>query len=768
MLQSYFRVGWRNLLRNKGYSFINIGGLALGLTVTLLIGLWVKDELTFDRYHKNYDRLVNVMQYGTSGGVRRIGRVIPMPLESELRAKYGSDFEHLALVSWEGDHILSVGERIISKRGNYVQPDFPEMFSLEMLQGNYHSFRKPGSILLSRTAAIALFGSIDVLNEIILIDNKYQSKVAGVFEDLPRNTTFKGIEFFGSWDIYMADEWAGGPNTNWDDNFLRLYAQMAPNASVDDVSEKIKYIKADHVTDKSGDPVIFLQPMKEWYLTGRIEMIWMVGTIGFFVLLLACVNFMNLSTARSEKRAKEVGIRLTIGSKRKQLITQFLSESFLVVFIAISVAVTAAILLLPSFNTITEKEISINSDFWLACIPLIVVTGLAAGSYPALFLSSLKPARALKVNPLPRRILVVFQFTISICLAIGTIVVYEQLEFSRNRSVGYDQNRLITIPMKSSDFKGKLNVLRNTLKDAGAIEEMAQSSSPVTGIWNNTNQFRWPGKDPAKDEGFGTIFITADYGKTIGWTIAQGRDVTEADTTSMVLNEAAAKYIGIEDPIGMQVEWGKGKFEVVGVVKDVLAGSPYALPERMAYFVREDRSSWMMLRLSATRSTRESLAIVESVYKQVIPAAPFDYKFIDEEYARKFASETRVGKLALIFTVLAIGISCLGLFGLASFVASQKVKEIGIRKVMGASVRNLWQMQSRDFVILVAVSCFIAIPLSIYLMSGWLSKYQYRIELSWELFATVAISSLLITLVTVSFQAIRAAMANPVKALRSE
>ena len=787
MIQSYFKVAWRNLLRNKAYSFINIGGLALGMTVALLIGLWVHGELTFDQYHKNYDQLVQVMEHNTGGGVKRTSRAISMPLEGELKTKYGSDFERLALITWEGDHILTVGERMVSKRGNHVQPAFPEMLSVEMIEGQYAAFYNPASVFLSRSTAVALFGTTDVLNEVVSIDNKQEARVAGVYEDLPHNTTFARLEFMAGWDLYMATEWPKGPNTNWNDNFLRLFAQLAPTATREIVSEKIRNTKADQLADKSRNPEIFLNPMSNWYLRsdwkngvnvgGRIDVVWMVGTIGAFVLLLACVNFINLSTAQADKRSKEVGIRMTIGSMKRQLVAQFMSESFLVVTLSFLLAIGSAKLLLPRFNLLTGKIISIdlsNPYLWSTFVLLIVVTGFLAGWYPALFLSSLKPIKAIKVNrfaSLPRRALVVFQFTISLCLTMGTIVVYKQVQHTMDRPVGYDRERLITIAMKSPDFRGKLDVLSNMLKEAGAIEEMAQSSSPVTNVWNSDNQFRWPGKDPAKNEGFGTVMITPDYGKTIGWTIVEGRDVSKdipADTLGIILNEAAVRYMDVEDPVGMELGWGKRTFHVVGVVKDVVAESPYSPVTPGIYFVNEKRSTWMLLKLDAGKSARESIAIIESVFKKVIPSAPFDYKFVDDEYARKFDSERRIGTLALVFTVVAIAISCLGLFGLASFVASQKVKEIGIRKVLGASVRSLWQMLSQEFVVLVAIACLIAVPLASWFMKDWLLQFQYRTQLSWSLFSFVAVGAILVTLITVSFQIINAAIANPVNSLRSE
>jgi ABC-type antimicrobial peptide transport system permease subunit len=625
----------------------------------------------------------------------------------------------------------------------------------------------------------------------IRIDNMQDARVAGVYKDLPQNTTFRNLQFIASWDLYMAAEWPQGPNTDWNDNFMMLYAQLAPRASVASVSDKIRFVKADHLADKSMKPEMFLAPMRDWHLRsewkggvqtgGRVQIVWMVGTIGVFVLLLACINFMNLSTARSESRSREVGIRMAVGSVRRQLIGQFLSESFVVVALSFGVAVGCAALCIPYFNAITEKNLAMawgNPYFWSISLVLVVFTSVVAGSYPALYLSSLRPVKVLRGTfkmgrfaALPRKVLVVFQFTVSVLLATGTLVVYKQIQYSKSRPIGYDRNGLITVQMKSPDFHGKLDVLRNTLQDKGAIVAMAQASSPVTGIWNNSNALQWPGKDPSQNENIATVMITPDYGKTIGWTIASGRDVSiahAADSAAILLNEAAVRYMNTTDPLGMEITWGKGKFYVVGVVHDLIAGSPYEPVRPSVYIVREKRSEWMFLKLNPAKSPHESLATIESVYRQVIPSAPFDYKFVDDEYARKFAAEHKAGNLVLIFTVLAIAISCLGLFGLASFMVGQKVKEIGVRKVMGASVVSIWRLLSRDFVVLVVISCAVAIPLSIYSMRSWLSRYTYRIELSWYIFAAVGAGALLVTLATVSFQSIRAARANPVKSLRAE
>lgn len=793
MFHNYFKIGIRNLLKNKGYSFINIGGLAMGMAVAILIGLWIYDELSFNKYHENYDRIVQVMERETVNGVKGTGSALPRPLEFALRNNYGSDFKYLSMCTWTGPNILIVGDRAVSKSGNYFQKDFPEMLSLKMIKGKRDGLKDPASIMLSESTATALFGGADPMNQTVRIGHGMEMKVTGIYEDLPHNSSFRDLEFIGSWELFVnAFDWNKRAVDQWGNSSYQIFAQLNANADVDDISGKIKNVKADNAPDeREFKPEIFLHPMPDWHLRsewkngknagGRIQMVWMFGIIGSFVLLLACINFMNLSTARSEKRAKEVGIRMTIGSMRSQLISQFLSESFLVVVLAFALALGIVALTLPSFNDLAGKQIGIiwsNSYFWICCLLFILVTSMVAGSYPALYLSSFRPVKVLKGGfkvgrfaSLPRKVLVVLQFTVSLTLIIGTIIVYQQIQFTKNRPVGYNREGLITMQMKSSEFYGKFDVLRNELKNTGAIVEFSQSSSPITGVWSNSGGFNWPGKDPALQASFATIRITHEYGKTLNWKIKEGRDMSRefaTDSTAIILNESAVKFMGIQDPVGKEMTWEESKFQIIGVVEDIIMQSPYEPVKQTVYVLDYENVNWINMKLNPHKSAQESLSIVEQVFKKTIPTVPFEYIFVDEEYANKFAGEERIGKLASIFAVLAIFISCLGLFGLASFVAEQRTKEIGVRKVLGASVANLWRMLSRDFVVLILIACSVAIPVAYYVLDNWLQKYKYHTEISWWIFVWSAIGALVITLLTVSFQAVRAALMNPVKSLRSE
>ncbi len=793
MFQNYFKIGWRNILRTRGYSLINIGGLAIGMTVTMLIGLWIDDELSYDKYHENYSNLAQVMQNQTLNGITETEYSIPRPLEFALRTTYANDFKYLSMASWTHDHVISIGEKSITKSGNFFQSDFPEMISLRMIKGTRQNLKDPTSILLSASTAAALFGNAEPMNQSLSIGNRLDVKVTGVYEDLPYTTTFRDLDFIGSWELYASSEsWVKNSTDNWGNNSFQLFVQTSPNSDMKSVSEKIKRVKYDNSKkEQPYNPEIFLHAMPDWHLKsswkggknigGRIQMVWMFGVIGTFVLLLACINFMNLSTARSEKRAKEVGIRMTMGSVRTQLINQFLSESSLVVMLAFIVAASLVALMLPWFNNLADKRIAVewsNPFFWIISFSFILFTSLLAGSYPALYLSSFQPVKVLKgtfkmgrFTSLPRKAMVVVQFAVSISLIIGTIIVYQQIQFSKNRPVGYNREGVLMIQMRTPKFYGKFDLLRNELRNSGAVEEMSESSGPITGVWSNNSGFSWQGKDPNLQEEFATIWITHEYGKTFNWQIIAGRDISRefsTDSSAMLLNETALNYSGIKDPIGKEIKFDGRKLHIVGIVKDMIMGSPYKPVKQTVYILNYENVNWINLKLNPGKSTSESLSKVESIFKKQIPSTPFDYKFVDQEYSKKFDSEERVGKLASVFAVLAILISCLGLFGLASFVAEQRTKEIGIRKVLGASVATLWKMLSKDFVILVLLACVVSIPLAYYVLNNWLRSYEYHTEISWWIFVASVLGAVLITLFTVSYQAIRAALMNPVNSLKSE
>jgi putative ABC transport system permease protein len=784
MIKTYIKIAFRNLMRNQSYSFINIGGLAAGMAVALLIGLWIWDELSFNSYFKNHKRLAQVMLNQTEGGVTYTGGTIAMPTGDVLRTKYAADFEAVSLASWIDKHLVYLGDKAISSSGMWVQHDFPEMFSLNMIQGTRDALKDPSTILISKSLAKSLFGDKDPLGNSLRIDNRLDVIVGGVYEDLPHNTYFYNSHIFLPWG--NKENWRNS-QTEWNNHCGELFVLLSDHSSFDLASEKIKNVPTPFITDIKEE--IMLHPMDMVHLYdefenakvagGRIEFVWLIGIIGGFVLFLACINFMNLSTARSERRSKEVGIRKTVGSVRIQLIGQFLSESVVVAIIAFIFSLILSQLSLSFFNNLADKQISIPLEspiFWLLALGFTFFTGIISGSYPAFYLSAFKPGRVLKgtfkagrLASIPRKILVITQFTVSITLIIATVIVFRQIQFAKNRQAGYSREGLVTIGMDTPDLKRHYDAIQNDLLQIGAIENMAKTSNSPAHFGNN-NSINWRGKDPALTVFFRNVNVTPEFGKTLRWTIAEGRDFSvdiSADSSAVILNETAIKIMGLEDPVGEVIEFREKEYTIVGVAKDMATQSPYR-PNEPAVFFTDGWKGLALIRLNHAIPVREALTKAEAVYKKYNPTAPFEFSFVDADYERKFSQEEKVGSLAGFFGVLAVFISCLGLFGLASYVAEQRTKEIGIRKVLGASVLNVWKMLSKDFVILVIIACLISIPLSFFFMQDWLQNFEYRTPISWNIFATVGAGALCITLLTVSFQAVRAAIANPVKSLRSE
>lgn len=798
MIKNYFKIAWRNLVKNKVYSSINIFGLAVGMAVAIMIGLWVNDELSHDDYFENKAKIAQVFQSQTFNGLTGTGPAIPLPLEPALRNGFNDNFAYITMASWTQDRYLKYGEISLSMTGNYLQPPALDLFGVKILKGSKTALEEMNSIMLSESAAKAIFGGEEAVGKIIKINSENDVKVTAVYEDFPTNSSFDETKFIAPWDLYAKQNWIQNSLDSWGNNSFQLFVQIADNTTMEKVSAVIKDVKKNASEEVAQfNPQLFLLPMDDWHLRsdfkdgiqtgGRIENVWLFGIIGVFVLLLACINFMNLSTARSEKRAKEVGIRKSIGSVRSQLIKQFLSESLLVVSLAFVLATLLVLLSLSSFNDLASKEITFpwfSAMFWLASVTFVIVTALLSGSYPALYLSSFQPVKVLKGTfkagrfaSLPRKVLVVVQFTVSVALIIGTMVVYQQIQHSKNRPIGYDKEGLVQLPILGSDFEGKYDLMRNEFLSSGAVIEMSASSSPTTQVWSNRSGWTWEGKPEGFQEDLAYTEVSYDYARSLNLNIIAGRDFDRklaSDSNAALINETAVKYLGLTDPVGKFLldddeENPNPPLKIIGVIEDMLMQSPYEPVKQALYvFDKYGNESYYNLRLNPANSASGNIKVIEQVFKKNFPNLPFKYEFVDEQFAEKFASEERIGNLAGVFTGLAILISCLGLFGLASFVAEQRTKEIGVRKVLGASVQNLWAMLSKDFVWLVFISLFIASPIAWYFTNGWLDKFEYRTELSWWIFVVAGTGALLITLLTVSFQAIKAALMDPVKSLRSE
>ena len=789
MLKNYFKMAWRNLVKNKLYSFINITGLATGMGLAILISLWIWDELSFNKYHQNYKSIARVMVNQTFSDNISTDVAIPLPLNDELRNNYASDFTNTALASWEWDHSFTIDKTKISKSGMYVEPDFLKIFSLDMVHGSYDdALNEPSSIVLSESAAKSLFGNENPINKTILFDNNINGKITGVFADIATNSEFQGVQVLLPWSSFLQQEWVRTSVNNWGNNSFQLFVQINKKETFESITSKIKDIGKKHYPQSK--PEYFLQPMKKWHLYsefkngknagGKITFVRLFAIIGLFILFLACINFMNLSTARSEKRAKEVGIRKASGSVRWQLITQFFVESLSVVIFAFFLSIFLVELSLPFFNEVANKKISIpwsNPLFWLAGLGFSLFTGLIAGSYPAFYLSSFQPVKVLKGTfragrfaAAPRKVLVVLQFTVSVVLIIGTIIVYRQIQFAKNRPIGYSNARLIQVG-NTDAIKNSYNAFRDDLLKTGTVYEISESSSPTTAIWGNRDDFTWEGKDPQLLPLIGLVLCTHEFGKTIGWKIIEGRDFStdfKTDSSAVILNEAAKKLTGLKNIIGKIItDENNNRLHVVGVVENLIMESPYS-EIKPTFFVLGKDLRLVNIKLMPAVPISDALSKVQKVFKVYNPEIPFDYKFADKEYAKKFGDEVRISKLSTFFALLAIMISCLGLFGLVSFVAEQRMREIGIRKVLGASVTGIVGLLSKDFIKLVAIAILVASPIAWWAANKWLQDFAYRINITAGIFFAAGIATIFIALITVSFQAIRAAIANPVKSLRTE
>lgn len=798
MIRNYVTIAFRNLVKNKSYSAINIGGLAVGMAVAMLIGIWINDEVSANKHHKNYETLYQVKLNQTFDGRRGTQDAIPYPLGNELRTKY-PDFKAVAMYErTEGTRSLIVGEQKFLKHGIYIGEEAIDMFSLNILNGDQKPLKEPYSIALTDETAHTLFGNQNPIGKIVRLDNSVDLKVTAVLAKQPANATLQ-FDFLLPWQLMEARyEWARNATTNWRTNDFSVFAQLKDGIDPAQTNAKIKDVVLNHLA--SIDPMsknlvkpeIFLHPMAKWRLYsdftegkntgGFIKYVRLFGVFGLFILVIACINFMNLSTARSEKRAKEVGVRKAVGSDRKQLIGQFLSESTLIAGMGLIVALIIVLVSLPFFNTLTEKKMAIefgNPVFWSIMLAFTVFTGLLAGSYPALYLSSFNPVKILKGGihvgknaALPRKILVVIQFTFSVVLMIGTIIIYQQLQHGKNRPLGFTKAGLIMVN-STKHLLDHYDALQNELLATGAVTAICKTNAPPTQWWSSNSGWQWKGASP-NDESviFTTIATSYDYTKTMGIKLKEGRDFSRefaTDSSGVILNEAAVKRMGLKHPVGERLRWANRDWTVVGVAPDlVLEWSPYRDVAPMTIIFAKDWVNFIDVRINPAVAPSVAIAKIQPIFDKYNPGFPFDYKFADTEYAKKFRYEELVGNLSAVVCLLAIFISCLGLFGLASFIAEQRTKEIGVRKVLGASIANLWGLLSKDFVLLVIIACLIASPIAWYAMNQWLESYTYKITIHIGVFIAVLALALLITLLTVSFQAIKAALLNPVKTLRSE
>jgi len=786
MFKNYLKIAFRNLWRSKAFSIINISGLAIGMASAILILLWIQNEISYDKFHANEDRLYQAWNRGRFDSKLQCWNTTPKILGPTLKQDY-PEVEKETRVNWNQNFLFSIGEKRLTVLGTMVDPDFLNIFSFPLLKGNANTaLNNIYSIIVTEKLAKKLFGNEDAMGKIIKLDNKDNFTVTGVMKDLPNNTEFE-FEYLLPWQYMSVRQW---DDSSWDNNSTQNYVLLKQNASLTAFNSKIKNITIDHLHGKEQIEV-FLYPLSKLHLYskfengivvgGKIDMVRLFAIIAAFILLIACINFMNLSTARSEKRAREVGIRKVVGAQKGTLIGQFLGESVLLAFLAGILALILVQLSLPAFNTLVNKQLFVpynNIYFWLSAIAFILFTGFLAGSYPAFYLSSYKPVTVLKgtfkaVNALitPRKILVVLQFTFAIALIICTIIVQQQIKYAQQRDLGYNKNNLI-YHWLTGDIEKNYSLIKNELLTSGAATSVTKTSNPVTQSWSDTWDYVWEGKDPNDKTDFDRYYADEDLVKTTGFQIVQGRDFDlknyPTDSTAIILNESSVKAMHFKHPIGQIIKDNGTDWHVVGVIKDFIIRSPY---EPMRPMVIGGSKGWfnvLHIKLNSNNSTQKNLAIAEKIFKKYNPQYPFEYHFADEEYAKKFNDEQRIEALAGLFAGLTIFISCLGLFGLATYMAENRIKEIGVRKVLGASVISITSLLSKDFLKLVIISLLIASPVAWWSMYTWLQGYPYHINIQWWVFVLAGTLSIIVALLTVSYQSIKAALCNPIKSLRTE
>jgi len=791
MLKNYFKLAFRNLYKSKAHTIINVSGLAVGMASVILILLWIQNEISHDSFYTKIDRIYQANNRDKINGSIAAWSNTPKILGPTIKAELPEAEDVVRINDYGANFLLSVGDKHLNLHGDFVDSNFFNVFDLPAAHGKtQNSLKSIDNIVLTQQLAKKLFGNDNAIGKTVRIDSNDNFIVTAVLKDLPPNTSFY-FEYLLPWSYAhkknIDDDY-------WGNNSVFTYILLKEGASHDAFDSKLRDMKIRHTKDAADKQTgqYFTQPLKDawlyskqengYYVSGRIQTVRMFAIIAAFILLIACINFMNLSTARSEKRAKEVGIRKVAGANKQLLIMQFIGESTILSLIAGVLAIVIVQLCLPAFDDLVGKQLTINfSDpvYWFFALGFVLFTGILAGSYPAFYLSSFQPVKVLKgtfkaanAAVTPRKVLVVVQFTFAIALIISTIIVERQIKYAQNRDNGYSKDHLAFIIMFGDAFDN-YHLIKDELIRSGAATAVTATSAPMTEHWSDSNGLEWPGSNGNDDKTVDfTIFgAEKDFTSTMGLTILQGRDIDlvnhKSDSTAILLNEAAVKRMRLKNPVGTIVSaWGN-KLEVIGVLKDFIAGDAYKPVEPMIIGGRFGYDV-INFKLNPALSTEKSLAKAEAVFKKYNPQYPFTYRFYDSEYAKKFEDEQRFGKFAAIFAALTIFISCLGLFGLATNMAESRVKEIGVRKVLGASSASIVTLLSKDFLKLVTISFLIASAVAWYAMDQWLLNYPYHVPIEWWVFAGAGVLTVLITIITVSYQSLRAAMMNPVRAIKME
>ncbi|RIV17237.1 ABC transporter permease [Fibrisoma montanum] len=786
MIRNYFKIAWRSLLKNKLFSGINIVGLALGMTCSLLIWLWVKDELSYDRFMPDIDQLYAV-RINFIGDDKTETSTLTNGLLAGILKKEIPEVQYSTKVQFPQELLIKAGDKAVKENGFYATADFFKVFNVPTIYGNADAaLADLSKIIITRRTAEKFFGTDAALGKQLQFNNATYYTVGAVIDDLPTTSSLQ-FDWLINYDVQEQD-W----KKTWGNSFCMTYVKLTPQASQAKAEANMAGIYKRY-TDWKAIIHPVLQPMQDVHLYtkyengqavgGRIEYVRIFALVALFILLIACVNFMNLATARSAMRAKEVGVRKVVGALRSSLIGQFLSEAILTSLLAVVVAILLTTLVLPTFNSVFEKQITLDLNepiLWLSIVVLVVVTGFVAGSYPALFLSSLQPIRILKgtlnfgAGAIHfRRALVVFQFMLSTFLIIGMLVVGRQMNYIQNKKLGLDRENILytTIEGDLGDETGKrLETFRQELIRLPSIASATTTMTLPQNIQSSSGDLNWLGKPENIDANASAMTIGYDFIRTMGIQLVDGRDFDKnrpADSSAYLINESTVKLMKMQNPVGKQVKFWNGWGPIIGVMKDFHLQSLHQPITPLVLALAPSNTSYILIRTEAGK-TQQAIADVERLTKRFNPNYPFDYHFADEEYDKMYRSEQQVNTLINYFGVLAIVISCLGLFGLAAFTAQQRTKEIGVRKVLGASVANIVSLLSTDFLKLVFVALVLATPLAYWALSKWLGSFEYRTELSWWLFSAGAVLATLVALLTISYQSIKAALMNPVKSLRTE
>jgi len=791
MLKNYFKTAWRNIWKNKGYSFLNIFGLAIGITCTAFILLWVEDETTFNNNFSKKNYLYRVMENQTDGNKIVTGSSTPGPMAQAVKAEIPG-IKNAGRLSWAMDELFQFNDKSIKEQGGYVDPAVLTMFALPFIKGDaVTALNDLHSVVLSETLANNIFGTADVVGKVVKL-NASQGysvdgvfRVTGVYKDFPENSTYQ-FKWMSPYELWENENTWVKP---WNNNLIETLVELEPSTKAEVVNNKLK----DYLSSKiNGNTTrCFLFSMKDWHLRnqfengqiagGNIRYVQLFSLIALIILVIACVNFMNLATARSEQRAKEVGVLKVMGAERGMLIGKFIGEAIIMSFIAVLLSVFLMYLLLPYYNTLVQKQLSLNifnprRILWLAGI--CIMAGLLAGSYPAFYLSSFNPVKVLKGGKIKnslgavfiRKGLVTSQFSISVMLIFCTMIVYQQIQHIKMRNLGYNKDNLVYADLQEN-IKEHFGEVKNKLQQTGYVEDAALSLHSALQVYSYNSSFTWQGKDPGNKISIHTNSVSPEFISTMHMQLLTGRDFYSTpgiDSGSLIINESMAKLMGKEGKVGSTISVDDYNGKVVGIVKDFVYNDMYGAAQPLILFCFPKRATLLTVRFKPGVDVSKALSAATSVIKEVSPGYPVELKFLDDDFNKFFATETLIGKLAGIFAALAIFISSLGLFGLAAYTAERRKKEIGIRKVLGASALELTQLLSKEFLQLVVLSCLIAFPVAWWFMHNWLQGYQYRTEISWWIFASAGAGALLITMITVSFQTIKAAVMNPVKSLRSE